>query len=100
MLTCQRLCIFSVPLTLIGKLFDPRIWLGLLTIVEGLSSILKAISSSFAATSVAQFFNGSSQGTFSSTVPLYYTYWYTRDEMAIRVSLYYGIGAALGGPHS
>jgi predicted MFS family arabinose efflux permease len=62
----------------------------------GLSAILQAISSSFTATSVGRFISGMSQGTFSSTVPLYYTYWYTREEMALRVTLYIGVGASLG----
>jgi len=91
-----RLCIFAVPLTLLGKLFDPATWISLVTIVMGLAATLRALSDSVAGTGIAQFFGGMSQGTFSATVPLYYTYWYTREEMALRVTLYVGVGASLG----
>ena len=62
----------------------------------GLAATLRALSNSVAGTGVAQFFGGMSQGTFSATVPLYYTYWYTREEIALRVTLYVGVGASLG----
>src|SRR6266496_4483381 len=91
-----RLCIFAVPLTLLGKLFDPATWISLVTIVMGLAATLRALSSSVAGIGIAQFFGGMSQGTFSATIPLYYTYWYTREEMAMRVTLYVGVGASLG----
>jgi hypothetical protein len=62
----------------------------------GLAATLRALSSSFAGIGVAQFFSGMSQGTLSSSVPLYYTYWYTREELALRLTMYVGIGASLG----
>jgi hypothetical protein len=62
----------------------------------GLAATLRALSDSFAGIGVAQFFSGMSQGTLSASIPLYYTYWYTREEMALRVTLYVGIGASLG----
>ena len=94
---CQlSLCIFAVPLTLLGKLMDPATWISIVTLVLGLAATLRALSSSFAGIGVAQFFSGMSQGTLSSSVPLYYTYWYTREEMALRVTLYVGLGASLG----
>ena len=67
-----------------------------MTVVMGLTGTLRAVSSSVAGTGIAQFFGGMSQGTFSTTVPLYYTHWYTREEMALRVTLYVGVGASLG----
>ena len=62
----------------------------------GLAATLQALSTSTAGTAVAQFFGGTSQGTFSATVPLYYTYWYTREELALRITMYVGITASLG----
>jgi len=62
----------------------------------GLAATLEALSTSTAGTAVARFFSGTSQGTFSSTVPLYYTYWYTREELALRITMYVGITASLG----
>jgi hypothetical protein len=85
-----------VPLTLLGKLLDPATWISIVTLVMGLAATLRALSNSFAGIGVAQFFSGMSQGTLSASVPLYYTYWYTREEMALRVTMYVGIGASLG----
>lgn len=62
----------------------------------GLAATLRALSNSVAAISVANFFSGMTQGTFSASVPLYYTYWYTREEMALRITMYVGIAASLG----
>lgn len=62
----------------------------------GLAATLQALSNSVMGTGAARFIGGMSQGTFSSTVPLYYTYWYTREEMAFRMTLYVGVGASLG----
>jgi MFS transporter, ACS family, DAL5 transporter family protein len=62
----------------------------------GLAATLEALSTSTAGTAVARFFAGTSRGTFSSTIPLYYTYWYTRDESALRITMYVGITASLG----
>ena len=62
----------------------------------GLAATLEALSTSTAGTAVARFFAGTSQGAFSSTVPLYYTYWYTREELALRITMYIGITASLG----
>ena len=92
----MRLCIFAIPLTLLGKLLDPAIWLSIITIVMGLAATLQAVSNSMLGTSAARFIGGMSQGTFSATVPLYFTYWYTREEMALRLTLYFGVGASLG----
>jgi sugar phosphate permease len=68
----------------------------MVTIVMGLAATLRAVSNSVAVISIAQFFSGMTQGTFSASVPLYYTYWYTREEMALRITVYVGIGASLG----
>jgi hypothetical protein len=81
---------------LIGKLFNPATWISIIVVVMGLAATLQTLSTSTAGTAVAQFFGGSSQGTFSATVPLYYTYWYTREELALRITLYVGISASLG----
>jgi MFS transporter, ACS family, DAL5 transporter family protein len=81
---------------LLGKLLDPVTWISIITVVMGLAATLQALSNSIMGTAAARFIGGLSQGTFSATIPLYYTYWYTREEMALRMALYVGVGASLG----
>ncbi|CAE6470489.1 unnamed protein product [Rhizoctonia solani] len=86
----------QVPAVVTSKLFRPRIWIGWATIGWGLASTLQAAAFNFQGLLVARFFLGIFEAGFGPMVPLYYTFFYTKHEMGVRLAVWFGFAAVAG----
>ncbi|KAG9123955.1 hypothetical protein FRC07_013379 [Ceratobasidium sp. 392] len=81
--------VMQIPAVVTSKLFRPRIWIGLATIGWGLASTLQASSS-------RRFFIGVFEAGFGPMIPLYFTFFYTRHEIGVRLAVWFGFAAVAG----
>ncbi|KAH7334497.1 MFS general substrate transporter [Rhizoctonia solani] len=88
--------IAQIPAVVTSKLFRPRIWIGCATIGWGLASTLQAAAFNFQGLLVSRFFLGIFEAGFGPMVPLYYTFFYTKHEMGVRLAVWFGFAAVAG----
>lgn len=88
--------ITQLPAVVTSKLFRPRIWIGIATIGWGLASTLQAAAFNFGGLLAARFFLGVFEAGFGPMVPLYFTFFYTRNEMGLRIAIWFGFAAVAG----
>ncbi|CAE6511030.1 unnamed protein product [Rhizoctonia solani] len=86
----------QLPAVVTSKLFRPRIWIGCATIGWGLASTLQAAVFNFQGLLAARFFLGIFEAGFGPMVPLYYTFFYTKHEMGLRLAVWFGFAAVAG----
>ncbi|KAG8725972.1 hypothetical protein FRC11_001102, partial [Ceratobasidium sp. 423] len=86
----------QLPAVVTSKLFRPRIWIGCATIGWGLASTLQAAAFNFRGLLAARFFLGVFEAGFGPMVPLYYTFFYTKHEMGVRLAVWFGFAAVAG----
>ncbi|CAE6449385.1 unnamed protein product [Rhizoctonia solani] len=86
----------QLPAVVTSKLFRPRIWIGCATIGWGLASTLQAAAFNFQGLLAARFFLGIFEAGFGPMVPLYYTFFYTKHEMGVRLAVWFGFAAVAG----
>ncbi|KAF8756041.1 O-Glycosyl hydrolase family 30 [Rhizoctonia solani] len=77
----------QIPAVVTSKLFRPRIWIGCATIGWGLASTLQAAAFNFQGLLATRFFLGVFEAGFGPMIPLYYTFFYTKHEMGVRLSI-------------
>ncbi|KAF8604001.1 MFS general substrate transporter [Ceratobasidium sp. AG-I] len=88
--------ITQVPAVVTSKLFRPRIWIGVATIGWGLASTLQAAAFNFGGLLASRFFLGIFEAGFGPMIPLYFTFFYTKDEMGLRMAIWFGFAAVAG----
>ncbi|OLL23631.1 High-affinity nicotinic acid transporter [Neolecta irregularis DAH-3] len=88
--------IFGLPVTLGVKYFDPSTWIAVCTIIWGTASTLHAATFNFAELSAARVCLGIAEAGFGPSMTVYYSFFYTRDEIGLRNSLFIGSAAAAG----
>ncbi|RDX44403.1 MFS general substrate transporter [Lentinus brumalis] len=76
----------QIPATVVSKLFPPRIWLGCAAIGWGICSVLMATSFNFAGLFAC----------FGPGIPLYMSFFYTKEEMGMRMAYWFGFAAVAG----
>ncbi|KAG9089758.1 hypothetical protein FS749_001072 [Ceratobasidium sp. UAMH 11750] len=86
----------QLPAVVTSKLFRPRIWIGIATIGWGLASTLQAVAFNFQGLLAARFFLGVFEAGFGPMIPLYYTFFYTRNEIGVRLAVWFGFAAVAG----
>ncbi|KAJ7689412.1 MFS general substrate transporter [Mycena rosella] len=90
----------QVPSTIISKLFPPRIWLACVAIGWGISSTLLASGPStafnFAGLITGRVFLGVFESGFGPVIPLYFSFFYTKAEMGMRMAYWFGFAAVAG----
>ncbi|CEL53770.1 putative transporter C1002,16c OS=Schizosaccharomyces pombe (strain 972 / ATCC 24843) GN=SPAC1002.16c PE=3 SV=1 [Rhizoctonia solani AG-1 IB] len=86
----------QIPAVVTSKLFRPRIWIGCATIGWGVASTLQAAAFNFQGLLAARFFLGIFEAGFGPMVPLYYTFFYTKHEMGVRLAVWFGFAAVAG----
>ncbi|KAF8711829.1 O-Glycosyl hydrolase family 30, partial [Rhizoctonia solani] len=86
----------QIPAVVTSKLFRPRIWIGCATIGWGLASTLQAAAFNFQGLLATRFFLGVFEAGFGPMIPLYYTFFYTKHEMGVRLSIWFGFAAVAG----
>ncbi|KAI0716553.1 MFS general substrate transporter [Earliella scabrosa] len=86
----------QIPATVISKLFPPRTWLGCAAVGWGLCSVLMATSFNFPGLFVARLGLGVFEAGFGPGIPLYMSYFYTKEEIGLRMASWFGFAAVAG----
>ncbi|KAF8517141.1 MFS general substrate transporter [Hysterangium stoloniferum] len=86
----------QIPATLLSKFYSPRIWMGGVGISWGMSSALMATAFSFGSLMVCRLALGAFEAAFAPSMMLYFSIFYTKAEVGLRVASFLGFGAAAG----
>ncbi|KAL6306376.1 MFS general substrate transporter [Sparassis latifolia] len=86
----------QVPATIVSKLCPPRLWLGCSAIGWGICSTLMASGYNFGGLVVARVFLGVFESGFGPGIPLYMSFFYTKEEMGMRMAYWFGFAAVAG----
>ncbi|KAG6830602.1 hypothetical protein H0H92_015883 [Tricholoma furcatifolium] len=86
----------QVPATVISKLFPPRVWMAGCAIGWGLSSTLMSTAFDFGGMMAGRLFLGIFEAGFGPAIPLYFSLFYTKEEMGLRMAYWFGFAAVAG----
>ncbi|GJJ06990.1 hypothetical protein Clacol_001188 [Clathrus columnatus] len=86
----------QVPATILMKLFNPRIWMGCVAIGWSICSVLMAASFNFAGIMVCRVGLGVFEAGFGPAVPLYFSFFYTKTEIGVRMACWFAFAAVAG----
>ncbi|KAF7316435.1 MFS general substrate transporter [Mycena indigotica] len=86
----------QVPATISSKLFPPRYWLAGVAIGWGLSSTLMSTTTNFGGLMTTRVFLGVFESGFGPVIPLYFSLFYTKEEMGLRMAYWFGFAAVAG----
>ncbi|KAJ6487803.1 MFS general substrate transporter [Mycena sanguinolenta] len=86
----------QVPASVSSKLFPPRIWIACVAFGWGLSSTLMATAFDFGGVMTSRVFLGVFEAGFGPVIPLYFSFFYTKDEIGVRMALWFGFAAVAG----
>ncbi|GBE87251.1 Uncharacterized transporter [Sparassis crispa] len=85
-----------IPVTIVSKLCNPRLWLGCAAIGWGICSTLMASGYNFGGLIVARIGLGVFEACFAPGIPLYMSYFYTKEEMGKRMAYWFSFAAISG----
>jgi len=88
--------IFNVPGNIMAKVLSPSNAVTIAALIWGTASTLQAAAFNFPGIIVCRLFIGIGEAGFGPVVPLYYSIWYKREEIAIRNAFFIGCGALAG----
>ncbi|KAJ8503488.1 hypothetical protein ONZ45_g10819 [Pleurotus djamor] len=88
--------LFHIPATITSKLFPPRLWMASSAIGWGLSSTLMSTGYNFGGLVTARVFLGIFESAFGTAMPLYFSFFYTKAEMGVRVAYWFGFATVAG----
>ena len=88
--------LFNVPGNIMAKVLEPPTAIAIAAMIWGLASTLQAAAYNYDGILVCRIFIGIGEAGFGPTVPLYYSIWYKRNEIAIRNAVFIGCGALAG----
>jgi sugar phosphate permease len=89
-------CLFELPSNLLLHQVQPRIWIARIFITWGLVTLCFAFVSSYTGLLVARFFLGVAEAGFFPGMVYYFSNWFTPEEIALRVSMFFSASAAAG----
>ncbi|KAF8259991.1 MFS general substrate transporter [Lactarius quietus] len=85
-----------VPATIMAKLFPPRLFLGSAAIGWGICSTLMSTAFNQAGLMVARVGLGVFEAGFGPGIPLYFSLFYTKHEIGLRLAYWFGFAAVAG----
>ncbi|KAH9061131.1 MFS general substrate transporter [Lactarius vividus] len=85
-----------VPATILAKLFPPRLYLGCAAIGWGICSTLMSTAFNQAGLMVARVGLGVFEAGFGPGIPLYFSLFYTKHELGLRLAYWFGFAAVAG----
>ncbi|KIM91502.1 hypothetical protein PILCRDRAFT_810785 [Piloderma croceum F 1598] len=88
--------LFLIPATICSKLFAPRIWIAFATIGWGLCSTLMATAFDFGGLVAARIGLGTFEAGFSPVAVLYLSFFYTKNEIGLRMAYWFSFSAVAG----
>ncbi|KAJ7858727.1 MFS general substrate transporter [Mycena leptocephala] len=86
----------QVPASIASKLFQPRFWICCAAIGWGLSSTLMSTAFDFGGLMTCRVFLGIFESGFGPVIPLYFSFFYTKEEMGVRMAFWFGFAAVAG----
>ncbi|KAF8549086.1 MFS general substrate transporter [Imleria badia] len=86
----------QVPATVFSKLFPPSYWMAAAAIGWGICSTLSASSFNFAGLMCSRLGLGVFEAGFGPAIPLYFSFFYTRSELGLRMGYWFGFAAVAG----
>ncbi|KJA25497.1 hypothetical protein HYPSUDRAFT_199652 [Hypholoma sublateritium FD-334 SS-4] len=90
----------QIPATVASKLFPPKTWMACAAVGWGITSTLMATGFNFPSILVTRVFLGAFEAGFSPQMTLYFSLFYTRKEIGLRLAFWFGfatIAGAFGG---
>ncbi|EJU00031.1 MFS general substrate transporter [Dacryopinax primogenitus] len=88
--------VFQFPGTILGKKFAQNFWLGVAATGWGFCSALQALSYNFANAFICRFGVGFFESMFSPNISLYFTFFYTRQEIGSRLGTWFACASLAG----
>ncbi|KAK1234194.1 hypothetical protein PQX77_002620 [Marasmius sp. AFHP31] len=88
--------LFQIPATIASKLFPPRVWLACAAIGWGLSSTMMSTAFNFGGMLTTRVFLGVFEAGFAPSIPLYFSLFYTKREIGLRMAYWFGFAAVAG----
>ncbi|KAI0002596.1 major facilitator superfamily domain-containing protein [Russula compacta] len=85
-----------VPATLLAKIMPPRLWLGFAAIGWGICSTLMSTATNEAGLMTARIGLGVFEAGFGPGIPLYFSLFYTKHEVGLRLAYWLGFAAVAG----
>ncbi|KAJ7666034.1 MFS general substrate transporter [Mycena polygramma] len=86
----------QVPAAIMSKLFPPRFWIAFMAVGWGLSSTLMSTAFNFGGLMAARVSLGIFESGFGPVIPVYFSFFYTKDEMGLRMAYWFGFAAVAG----
>ncbi|EJD52982.1 MFS general substrate transporter [Auricularia subglabra TFB-10046 SS5] len=86
----------QIPACIASKLYRPRVWLGCCTIAWGIASTLMSTAFNLPGLIVCRLFIGVFEAGFGPVVPLYMSFFYTNQEIGLRMAYWFGFAAVSG----
>ncbi|SAM03765.1 hypothetical protein [Absidia glauca] len=88
--------IFHIPSNLVVKRLKPSIWISFTMVMWGICSLCQAFTHNAAGLIACRFFLGVFECGVGPSIPLVLSFWYQRDELALRVAIYFGSSTCAG----
>ncbi|KAG7094886.1 hypothetical protein E1B28_005693 [Marasmius oreades] len=88
--------LLQIPATIVSKLFPPRVWLACAAIGWGVASTLMSTCFNFAGLMTTRVFLGVFEAGFGPAIPVYFSLFYTKSEMGLRMAYWFGFAAVAG----
>ncbi|GJJ14843.1 hypothetical protein Clacol_009111 [Clathrus columnatus] len=86
----------QVPATILMKQFNPNIWIGCAAIGWSICSVLMSATFNFAGITVCRIGLGAFEAGFSPAIPLYFSFFYTKAELGVRLAWWFAFAAVAG----
>ncbi|CAO3595008.1 unnamed protein product [Absidia cylindrospora] len=88
--------IFHIPSNLVVKRLRPSFWIAFTMVMWGICSLCQAFTHNAAGLIACRFFLGTFETGVGPSIPLVLSFWYQRDELALRVAIYFGSSTCAG----
>ncbi|KIM91552.1 hypothetical protein PILCRDRAFT_711 [Piloderma croceum F 1598] len=88
--------ICQIPATIVSKLYPPHYWMACSAIGWGICSTLMASGFDFGGLIAARLGLGFFEAGFGPAIPLYFSFFYTKEEMGLRMAYWFGFAAVAG----
>lgn len=88
--------ICQVPATIVSKLYPPHYWMACSAIGWGICSTLMSTGFNLGGLVATRVCLGIFEAGFGPAIPLYFSFFYTKEEMGLRMAYWFGFAAVAG----